>query len=79
MQIRVRVSGLGDGPIISQRSHRGLGVNSQGPLVPSVRITAYGQINQLRDPAIFEDNSDTWLLYAVAGESGIAIAGVSIA
>jgi hypothetical protein len=51
---------------------------ADAPLMPSVRSTAYGQVNQLRDPAIFEENGDIWLLYAVAGESGIAIAGVSI-
>jgi hypothetical protein len=28
----------------------------------------------LRDPAIFEENDKTYLLYAVAGEQGIAIA-----
>jgi hypothetical protein len=33
-------------------------------------------VNQLRDPAIFEDNGRVYLLYAVAGESGIAIAEV---
>ncbi len=48
------------------------------PLVPSVRSTAYGQVNQLRDPAIFEEDGRVWLLYAVAGESGIAIAEVLI-
>ena len=45
-------------------------------LTPSIRSTAYGQVNQLRDPAIFEENGRTYLLYAVAGESGIAIAEV---
>lgn len=30
--------------------------------------------NQLRDPAIFEENGEVFLLYSVAGESGIAIA-----
>ncbi len=45
-------------------------------LVPSVRSTAYGQVNQLRDPAIFEEDGRVYLLYAVAGESGIAIAEV---
>jgi hypothetical protein len=30
----------------------------------------------LRDPAIYEENGRTFLLYAVAGESGIAIAEV---
>jgi hypothetical protein len=37
---------------------------------------AYGQVNQLRDPAIFEEDGRTYLLYAVAGESGIAIAEI---
>ena len=30
--------------------------------------------NPLRDPAIFEEDGRVYLLYAVAGESGIAIA-----
>ena len=55
-----------------QRSWEG----ADAPLVPSVRSTAYGQVNQLRDPAIFEENERVYLLYAVAGESGIAIAEV---
>ncbi|KPK55731.1 MAG: hypothetical protein AMS21_13330 [Gemmatimonas sp. SG8_38_2] len=46
------------------------------PLEPSVRSTAYGHVNQLRDPAIYEEDGRTFLLYAVAGESGIAIAEV---
>jgi hypothetical protein len=51
---------------------------ADAPLVPSVRSTAYGQVNQLRDPAIFEEDGRIYLLYAVAGESGIAIAEVLI-
>lgn len=47
---------------------------AEAPLTLSVRSTAYGLVNQLRDPAIFEENGDTFLLYAVGGESGIAIA-----
>lgn len=31
-------------------------------------------VNQLRDPAIFEDDGQLYLLYSVAGEHGIAIA-----
>jgi hypothetical protein len=50
---------------------------ADAPLVPSVRSTAYGQVNQLRDPAIFEEDGRVYLLYAVAGESGIAIAEVA--
>jgi hypothetical protein len=51
---------------------------ADAPLVPSVRSTAYGQVNQLRDPAIFDDDGRIYLLYAVAGESGIAIAEILI-
>jgi len=47
---------------------------AEAPLVPSIRSTAYGRVNQLRDPAIFEEDGRIYLLYAVAGESGIAIA-----
>ena len=49
---------------------------ADAPLMPSVRSTAYGHVNQLRDPAIFEEVRGTYLLYAVAGESGIAIAEI---
>ena len=49
---------------------------ADAPLVPSVRSVAYGHVNQLRDPAIFEEDGRVFLLYAVAGESGIAIAEV---
>jgi hypothetical protein len=47
------------------------------PIEPSMRSVAYGHVNQLRDPAIFEENGRIYLLYAVAGESGIAIAEVT--
>ena len=46
------------------------------PALPSKRSTAYGRVNQLRDPAVFEEGGRTFLLYAVAGESGIALAEV---
>jgi hypothetical protein len=49
---------------------------ADAPLVPSVRSTAYGHVNQLRDPAIFKEDRQIYLLYAVAGESGIAIAEI---
>ena len=48
------------------------------PRIPSVRSTAYGQVNQLRDPAIYLEDGKIYILYAVAGESGIAIAQVTI-
>ena len=46
------------------------------PKKPSVRGWAPHRVRQLRDPAIFEDGDRTYLLYSVAGESGIAIAEV---
>jgi hypothetical protein len=49
---------------------------ADAPVEPSVRSTAYGHVNQLRDPAIFEEDGRVFLLYSVAGESGIAIAEV---
>ena len=51
---------------------------ADAPLEPSVRSVAYGQVNQLRDPAIFEENGELHLLYAVAGESGIGIARLTL-
>jgi hypothetical protein len=51
------------------------GVNE--PLEPSARGAVIGPARQLRDPAIFEENGRTFLLYAAAGEYGIAIAEVS--
>ena len=50
---------------------------ASAPNLPSMRSVAYGRVNQLRDPAIFEEAGETYLLYAVAGESGIAIARLS--
>jgi hypothetical protein len=31
-------------------------------------------VHQLRDPAVYEEDGRTYLLYSVAGESGIAMA-----
>lgn len=50
---------------------------ADAPVVPSVRSTAYGHVNQLRDPAVIEEAGRTYLFYAVAGESGIALAEVT--
>jgi hypothetical protein len=50
---------------------------ASAPNEPSVRSTAYGQVNQLRDPALYSEDGIVYLLYAVAGESGIAIARVN--
>jgi hypothetical protein len=51
------------------------GVNE--PLVPSSGGPIDGPARQLRDPAIFEEDGRTYLLYSVAGEQGIAIARLS--
>ena len=50
---------------------------AEAPLEPSIRSVAYGIVNQLRDPAIFEEGDAVYLLYAVAGESGLGIAQLS--
>jgi hypothetical protein len=44
------------------------------PLRPSVRGIVNGPVNELRDPAVFQEHGRTYLLYSVAGENGIAIA-----
>ena len=44
------------------------------PNIPSKVGLANGKVRQLRDPAIFTENQKKYLLYSVAGESGIAIA-----
>jgi hypothetical protein len=49
---------------------------ADAPLEPSIRSVAYGHVNQLRDPAIYVENDDVFMLYAVAGESGIALAEI---
>jgi hypothetical protein len=51
---------------------------ADAPLLPSVRSVAYGHVNQLRDPAIYVEDEHFFLLYAVAGESGIALAELFI-
>lgn len=47
------------------------------PNEPSRRGYIDDRVNQLRDPAIYEEDGKTYLLYSVAGESGIAIAEIS--
>ena len=57
-----------------ERGWEGAGV----PLEPSLRGPVYGSVNQLRDPAIYVEEDRVFLLYAVAGEAGIALAEVFI-
>jgi len=51
---------------------------ADAPLEPSVRSVAYGHVNQLRDPAIYSEDGKDYLLYSVAGESGIGIAELEL-
>lgn len=43
------------------------------PLIPSRYGESMQPVNQLRDPAIYTEGNKTYLLYAIAGEQGIAI------
>lgn len=45
---------------------------------PSVRGWTPERVCQLRDPAIYEEGENTYLLYSVAGEYGIAMAKLTI-
>jgi len=44
------------------------------PLAASVRGSAMTSVNELRDPAVYEEAGELFLLYSVAGEQGIGIA-----
>jgi len=44
------------------------------PIESSIRGAVNGPANQLRDPAVFQEDGHNYLLYTVAGESGIAMA-----
>jgi hypothetical protein len=48
------------------------------PPAPSVRGAALEPLNELRDPCILEEEGALYLLYSVAGESGIAIARLEL-
>ena len=51
---------------------------SKLPLQHSSRSSINIPVNQLRDPYIFQDNDDLYLLYTVKGESGIGICNIEI-
>ncbi len=44
------------------------------PMEPSERGAIHSRARQLRDPAIFQEAGRAFLLYSIAGESGIALA-----
>ncbi len=48
------------------------------PLVPSYRSAVNLPVNQIRDPAIYEEGGRVWLLYAVKGEGGLGIAELTL-
>ncbi len=47
------------------------------PLEVSRPDEAPGRVRQLRDPAIFREHRRTYLVYSIAGESGLAVAELS--
>jgi hypothetical protein len=47
------------------------------PLLPSLR-SATCRANQLRDPAIYQEDNQIYLLYCVAGEAGIALSEITL-
>ena len=51
---------------------------ADAPLEPSMRSVAYGNANQLRDPEIFSEDDRNYLLYSVAGESGVGVAEIEL-
>jgi hypothetical protein len=46
---------------------------SEEPLEASEPDDALGRVRQLRDPAIYREGRQTYLVYSIAGESGLAI------
>jgi hypothetical protein len=56
-----------------ERSYEGADL----PLEVSRPDEAPGRVRQLRDPAIFREHRRTYLVYSIAGESGLAVAELS--
>jgi hypothetical protein len=48
------------------------------PARPSLRSAINVDVNQLRDPAIYQEHGRTYLLYAVKGEHGLGIAELTL-
>lgn len=47
------------------------------PLVPSESGAIHTRVRQLRDPAIYDEDGKTYLIYSIAGESGLTIAEIT--
>jgi len=63
-----------EGPTVTFLQPEELYEGADQPRAPSVRGLVHGPVCQLRDPAVFREDGRIYLLYAVAGENGIAIA-----
>jgi hypothetical protein len=48
------------------------------PVEPSYRSATFRPANQLRDPAIYEEDGRVYMVYAVKGEGGLGIAELTI-
>lgn len=48
------------------------------PLLPSLRGAIHERVRQLRDPGIFIEDGRVFLLYSVAGESGLGLAEIEL-
>lgn len=64
------------GPIDEVLRPEGKAEGADLPVEKSVMGAAKGREHALRDPAIYVENGRTYLLYSVAGESGLGIAEV---
>jgi len=58
--------------LVPERAYEG----ADCPPAPSRRGAADRRVREVRDPCVFEEDGKTYLLYAVAGEHGIAIAEI---
>ncbi len=61
-----------DGPTVEvlrpERSWEG----ADAPLTPSVRSTAYGQVNQLRDPAVYEEDGHVYSCFTLSPAKAVS-------
>jgi hypothetical protein len=51
--------------------------NNKSPTI-SEYGPVYDKINQLRDPYVYIENDDVYILYSICGEQGIALAKLNI-
>lgn len=49
------------------------------PVAASYRSAINAAVNQIRDPAIYEEDGRVFLAYAVKGEGGIGVAELHVA